>query len=106
MVGEGHGRGARSGATGQGADAARRPRRSADERHQSGQDESAAVVALEKINGNAMNKRILLALAVGFACATSANAQERLSKIRVAYDGIYKTSGAPDSAGNPGIFHQ
>src|SRR5258705_4769354 len=104
MVGEGHGRGARSGATGQGADAARRPRRSADERHQSGQDESAAVVALEKINGNAMNKRILLALAVGLACATSANAQERLSKIRVAYDGFSMTSGPLIYADKQGIF--
>jgi len=51
-----------------------------------------------------MNKRILLALAVGLACATSANAQERLSKIRVAYDGFSMTSGPLIYADKQGIF--
>ena len=51
-----------------------------------------------------MNKRIMLALAVGLACATSANAQERLSKIRVAYDGFSMTSGPLIYADKQGIF--
>jgi NitT/TauT family transport system substrate-binding protein len=51
-----------------------------------------------------MNKRILLALAVGIACVASANAQERLSKIRVAYDGFSMTSGPLIYADKQGIF--
>jgi NitT/TauT family transport system substrate-binding protein len=51
-----------------------------------------------------MNTRILLALAVGVACATSASAQERLTKIRVAYDGFSMTSGPLLYADKQGIF--
>src|ERR1700719_979969 len=102
MVREGHGRGIGAGAGCPRADAARRPRRSADEADQSGEDEGAAVVEHDpekwvpvvgkdhaqsqgrRRERNEM-KRWLPLVVLGAALASSAQAQS-LTKLRVAYD--------------------
>src|SRR3954451_17348167 len=118
---EGHGCGAGSGAGRQGAYAHRRIGRSGDEGHQSGQDESAAVVmfacrvatvdASRGSNGASLPdgrrrnmQRLALLAAVIALIATPATAQPGLTKVRVAYDGFSMTSGPLIYADKQGIF--
>src|SRR3954464_10426644 len=92
MVGEGHGRGARSRPACQDALAACRPGRSTREADQSGEDEGAAVM-----------KPFALAITVALLLASPLHAQQPI-KLRVGYDGFSMTSGPLNYADKQGVF--
>src|ERR1700681_2399391 len=109
MVREGHGRGIGAGAGCQVTGAARRPRRSADEADQSGEDEGAALLSEDKAMLNlppgerSGMKRFWSLVIVAAALASSAQAQS-LTRLRVAYDGYSMTSAPLYYADHEGIF--